>query len=729
MRSFSFFFALAILACFIAGVGFSQTPPWERINPFPVESSLKDYQILPNDRIIAVGTHSTIIYSDDQGNNWDILYNPAGVSNMHLHSIHFVNDNRGFAVGSNFSIIRTDDGGNSWIDLSNEATHSSDVYNDVFITDENTGYIIEKSKQLLKTIDGGLSWDTIFSTGTYTLTEIQFVNQFTGYLTLSGDSGFLQTDDAGLNWEYFGVNHPVEDFNINALCFISEEVGFVGAHGDSTGYSEHLILKTSDGGGTWEQVYSDGFNSVSQFFFLNKDTGYSIGAVVWYSNNILKTTDGGETWQEITDHIGTWKLNGLGMHESGIGHCVGDYGQIFKTTDYGTNWDKAYSNQAFMFDFYETQLFSDSIIYACGKKQYYWSLTKSTDSGYTWTNCHPSILGGTSYFLNADTGFTCDEPTISFYRTYDGGDTWQGFEITFTSYFWANSIWFMNASLGFIAGAFDYDAAIYKTIDGGENWYETIISPNNNLEIKDLVFISESKGIAVSDDGGDAYVFVTNDQGETWVLQDYYHNNIINKIYFISQDVGYLLGGNILLKTIDSGDTWEEVETGIEFIDYQDMQFVGPDIVYLTGTENEINILKSIDGGDTWFPLDPPCTRDMYALCFFNEDEGLVMGSNGTIFKTFTGGMVDIREWTNAKQPELNIYPNPSNGRIKIEIPDQYASGTLQVYSLQGQLVFACEYDNNNDLEINLKEQPGIYLINLTNGSSSITGKLILADP
>jgi len=56
---------------------YSQTQPWQRINPVPSESSISDVAILPDGRIIADGTVANILISDDLGENRKVKFNPV----------------------------------------------------------------------------------------------------------------------------------------------------------------------------------------------------------------------------------------------------------------------------------------------------------------------------------------------------------------------------------------------------------------------------------------------------------------------------------------------------------------------------------------------------------------------------------------------------------------------------------------------------------------------------
>ncbi len=75
----------------------------------------------------------------------------------------------------------------------------------------------------------------------------------------------------------------------------------------------------------------------------------------------------------------------------------------------------------------------------------------------------------------------------------------------------------------------------------------------------------------------------------------------------------------------------------------------------------------------------------------------------------------------------LKIFPNPSHGRFMIAIPEGCKNGSVDVYSLNGQLLHSSDFSNERETELFLDEPPGIYLIKLSSGKSIYTEKLIIS--
>ena len=88
---------------------------------------------------------------------------------------------------------------------------------------------------------------------------------------------------------------------------------------------------------------------------------------------------------------------------------------------------------------------------------------------------------------------------------------------------------------------------------------------------------------------------------------------------------------------------------------------------------------------------------------------------------------LNVEEPAEAIINPLKIFPNPSHGRFMIEIPKGCKNGSVDVYSLNGQLLHSSDFSNERETELFLDEPPGIYLIKLSSGKSIYTEKLIIS--
>ncbi|MDZ7622939.1 MAG: YCF48-related protein [Ignavibacteriaceae bacterium] len=109
---------------------------------------------------------------------------------------------------------------------------------------------------------------------------------------------------------------------------LSENIAFIIGEGAT-------ILKTTDGGVSWNQQANPAMTILYDVSFNDINTGTIVGN----EGVILKTTDGGTNW--VTQSSGTNNyLLGVSFADENKGIAVGDSGIIIKTIDGGTNWIK-----------------------------------------------------------------------------------------------------------------------------------------------------------------------------------------------------------------------------------------------------------------------------------------------------------------------------------------------------------------------------------------------------
>jgi photosystem II stability/assembly factor-like uncharacterized protein len=682
----------------------AQTEAWQRINPKPVESSLNDISLLPNNRIVAVGSGATVIYSDNNGADWEIIYVPDSISRrVEFNRLDFADNSHGMAVGSYYSIIKTDDGGETWTDISPGAEFHYFTFSDVSYSDVSNCFIAGSywgDPFLMHSSDAGLSWDTVFQTSEWDFSRVQFVDENTGFLSGGDGNYFFKSTDGGANWEQIMVDPGLEGFNAGFLHFIDENTGFYGASVGTETNWDPIIIKTIDGGQSWYQVYTDSFAGAKEFYFIDHDTGYAISSIIWYQNDILKTTDGGETWTIIDDHIGTWSFEGICMNDDGKGIIVGDAGQIYKSVDFGNTWEAAFTNEFLKFTIDRAFITSDSSILANavigGGGILSYGVIESNDRGATWNETSSFPDGISAYYsLDDNIAFYGGTPG-GIYKSADGGGTWVFHELSDPD-FQPLSIDFIDDQIGLVAGFNEDDGSeLFKTTDQGDTWMQVISDALHWAEpLCQVEFFNDSTGYIVGDMGYDTScnILVSYDRGETWEIDTLPYKNDFNGIHFVDDQTGFLYGWKKVCKTINGGQDWFKVTVNTEgYFDAISMSFPSPQTGYLINGSGDFYdlIFKTLDGGDTWNSIASPTTSGINSINFFNDEEGVILGNNSIIFKTFTGGMVDIPEAENHQSvvSSWNCYPNPFSTqtiiRSAIDIQDEIV---IRIFDITGRSI------------------------------------------
>lgn len=715
---------------------YSQNEIWERISPKPTESSLKDIAHIPEtNRMLAVGAGATILITDDYGVTWNEILNPAGVSRfVNFNAVHFIDSDIGFIAGSKSTVLKTNDGGNSWENISPDGDQT---ILDIYFFNESVG-IITKSGSLWKTYDGGLTWNLLDITGDLNDPHhMHFVNDSLGFFCCEYNNGnkYYISNDAGESWTYDTI-FGFDNLSIRAIRFLNPDTGFVSSYSHN---DNNLILKTINGGTSWYIVNEHYSIDAHTIYFCNDTIGITVGQE-YYWNRFFRTIDGGETWDIVDPACGAIHLNSFAFDNSGNGFCIGDRGFINKSNDWGAAWVCSSENEFRRGLTTCNQVIDDSTIligmYGYGGGVSTGTVYKSTDSGESWSIYLNLWPVSDMHFVNNDTGYvTCDVFYGEVYKTVNNGSTWQTLIIDEWD-LTTKCVHFINEEIGFVGGDGNGSCKLFKTVDGGLTWYEVLGSPQLFYDDEfDFTFITDSIGIAVGPVYPYRYLLRTFDQGETWIRDTISIEAYLKKVEFFDDSTGFILCRyNHILKSINQGADWYEVETGIEGSPhFTDIDFITENVGYITVSNHEYTLIKTIDGGETWFPVNFPTTSTATSIAFYNDVEGLVFGNHGLEFRVTIDTLVGLpeAERDHYADPSFYCYPNPASEIISISLLNENQTiQSIAIYNSLGLFIKSVNAANGNDITtIDVsKLQAGIYLAVAISHENEIlaTGKFVV---
>lgn len=243
-----------------------------------------------------------------------------------LHAVCFVDGQRGIAVGgdswySGVSLY-TGDGGKTWLadTLGNKQLFALDLD--------------EQGEAVAAGIDGNVfsrkEQDTGWSAYRFPVWEI-YRGVAHGEQTTLLVGG--QAYKAGLivrldeQFEIDTVTHY--DVELDAVCWVDEQTAIAAGYG--------LVLRSEDAGRTWATLPIDG-DHFRAIHFPSESVGYIAG----YAGTILKTLDGGSTWEKLRNGGGVWESNipfrAVFFTDEETGYLAGEKGIVWKTVDGGENW-------------------------------------------------------------------------------------------------------------------------------------------------------------------------------------------------------------------------------------------------------------------------------------------------------------------------------------------------------------------------------------------------------
>lgn len=403
---------------------------------------------------IGVATTGAVYRSTDYGVTWTNTNLPATKT---VWDVFFLDANFGWVAMQNSGVVyRTTDGGNTW---TSSTVNSLIVPNSVRFMDAATGFVTNNNNSsIYKSIDSGKTWTDVSSNGDY-----QYCVAFDGTTAYSvGRYGsMVKSIDNGTTWIPLSISKTYTQ--LRKIKFTSSNIGYVAGGNTSSGF----LLKTINGGTTWDNVGYDFLYQIYSFAITSPN--------VWYAgsgnNKIFKTTDAGATFTEQTQSVivsTTADFNDMGFADSANGYAVSSGGGIIKTNDGGTTWVTA--NTPFgTTTVWAVKVFDAQKVIAVGASA---KAFITTDGGTNWTALTTGIPGSffCMNFLNNNfgiiAGYNNPNPVAS--KTTDGGATWT--PLVFPSAYDGNSIWaieYMDENVFWLG---DVNGNIYYTTDGGTSW-------------------------------------------------------------------------------------------------------------------------------------------------------------------------------------------------------------------------------------------------------------------
>jgi photosystem II stability/assembly factor-like uncharacterized protein len=234
------------------------------------------------------------------------------------------------------------------------------------------------------------------------------------------------------------------------------------------------IVKTTDRGRTWTFLSTPQRTGMFlSCFFTSKETGYAGGQ----SGMMMKTIDGGKTWQ-ILDLGMPMDVNSIFFTTPDTGYVIGQGGFIFKTIDAGMTWTQTnigIDGGLYSLCFINPNIGFLSCYHITILGHSYGYLYKTIDAGATWNIVYTADIYQITSIHFADNLNGYAVAGVAVLKTTDGGNTWaQLNNVPFNRGLFA--VRFIDLNHGIVGGE---EGQIYKTDDGGSNWHQLRNSGGN----------------------------------------------------------------------------------------------------------------------------------------------------------------------------------------------------------------------------------------------------------
>jgi hypothetical protein len=337
------------------------------------------------------------------------------------------------------------------------------------------------------------------------------------------------------------------------------------------------------------------------------------------------------------------------------------------------------------------------------------------------------------------TGVNIGLSNYSIYKSIDNGQSWDGIHEGFANVIFIKSY---PGGLMFASSGTGSYRSVIRSIDYGDTWEEVIIFPSNTEFPYDIVS-QDYNTIYVGTINflGGGRVYRSEDGGDTWEHFGLTHHYVSSLAINSSGDLFagtrghhyYGTGGVFILPT--GSEVWtnlnnEELVTSI-VINSEDDIYIG--CSYLNGLGG---VRRSIDNGQTW---------EIINTGMGNKDiEELILGPEGHLFavahNTPTPLFKSVNSTVSIHQNKNNSnfitynYPNPFSNETTIyfSLPfNEQLETKISIYNSQGNriknIIIPQYMGNEQSIKFNSKELPaGIYYYELSAGSIHTFIKMVL---
>lgn len=281
-------------------------------------------------------SYSGLFLTENKGLNWIEIPGGEGATDISICSKSSI----WTATAGLGKIYKTTDKGVSWEEQFYDTTKTKFI-NYIEMFDDNKGIAmgdaVDNNPALfINTNNGGNNWN-VMNNNLYgyisgdTWRRLGFVDINNGYFS-RGNDNLLKTSDGGSTWEKTNYTGGVQ-----ILKFYNQNIGLIFSYKYDTSTNPptfpHFFRRTTDGGDTWEEyqvVDSGSYGNDIEFVPGNPSN-------VWFTNydGLFFSIDTGRTWQEYDLGIDTVKGRDIVFTDANHGWLLCDNGNIFYTDNNG----------------------------------------------------------------------------------------------------------------------------------------------------------------------------------------------------------------------------------------------------------------------------------------------------------------------------------------------------------------------------------------------------------
>jgi photosystem II stability/assembly factor-like uncharacterized protein len=227
-------------------------------------------------RIVAVGLHGHIVYSDDEGKTWTQAPSPVSSD---LVAVSFPDEKNGWAVGHEGIVLHTSDGGTTWEkQLDGKTAAELTLHHFASKTGADLTPDVERAARQAKAL--------VDETNTQTLLDVAFETDKVGYVVGTFNRIF-RTEDGGKTWTPLmdRTNNPKE-LHFYAIQTDGKDTYLAGEQG--------LVWRVDTAKGTFTPLQTP-YNGTLFGLIVDGPNLITYGM----RGSLLRSGDAGKTWERV----------------------------------------------------------------------------------------------------------------------------------------------------------------------------------------------------------------------------------------------------------------------------------------------------------------------------------------------------------------------------------------------------------------------------------------------
>jgi len=432
---------------------------WSRLSSgqFLLRDQLTAIALDPSDpEVLYVGTQNAGVYkSIDGGLSWQPVHNGLGRAPINALLIDPQNPQTLYAGASSGKLYKTTDGGISWQTLEPGVEQTADQSSALAMDSQDPLHLLFSDgwSLFVESKNGGESWNLINDSpdcyfNSLVISPLDAQRVF-ALGSCNSERGMYTSVDGGKTWNLTALKgDEVQPPFLVEITLQRKEFIYVNA-------GEGLTYVSADEGASWKPISQRSCNTLA--------TDPHGGVVAYCSGKLVKTTDGGETW-EVLSEDSTADGTVLAVSPQSSQVIYGGKHQLFVSSDGGLSWsERASGLGAFRA---ELSLAPSGAILLDEVSGY---LHRSLDGGHNWEKIYD---GGDGLAVGAD-GMLYRTEADYLKASPDGGKTWN--QITLPLSTAGNRGYRVSAHptmSGVIYLAYENPGHIFASADGGLHWEE-----------------------------------------------------------------------------------------------------------------------------------------------------------------------------------------------------------------------------------------------------------------